>query len=209
MLTIVEIVSIVISLILSSYKPIFLLLYLTPLFTEIMKDRRITDEMVRHYRKVSGNVTLSVFTLLLILYGVFSRGMSFQDINLLLFAAFIVKNLVAVQGYMPPYAILKWVGGILGTGLLLFAFLSHGLSVEGIVEFLPGFVVLLGVFLSGRLKKLSAGLFFSLAAFFFFMFIKKMFVMPKITPGLIFGLFVSVFLPIYLGIQSLREEEEL
>ena len=205
-LAILEIIAIAFSTTLAVVSKWFFLLYILPLAVDIVRDLR-ADEMVSFFRTRANAQTLLIMTVLLISFGVFGININSDILNILITTGFILKNILAADKLLKRNQVIKWTGYTMAGVLASFTLLSHGLSLEGLIEFLPAIFIFIATRVALRWRVAGSVMFFGFAALALFEFLQSLAKSGIFLPGRIAVMALLIFPVVYLGFQSLRKEE--
>lgn len=205
-LAILEIIAIAFSTIMIAISKWLFLLYILPLSIEIVRDMR-ADEMVSFFRTRANAQTLLIMTILLISFGAFGVNINSDILNILITTGFILKNVLAADKLLKRNQVIKWTGYTIAGLLASFTLLSHGLSLEGLIELLPAIYIFIATRIALRWRVAGSVMFFGFAALALFEFLQSLAKSGIFLPGRIAVMALLVFPVAYLGFQSLRKEE--
>lgn len=204
-ISLIELVSGVIAILLASINPMFILLYFLVFLRVILHALgllRELDERELQIENLSGNVAFFTSVTMAILLFAMNVEIEREFLYLFLLIPTILKALFFLFSTSSRRFILNLVGISLGILLLFFALLSHGFSIEGFVESILGILVLLLIWLGKRFNLVGAiGFYIYASIFFYFCFRSSPMNIGKIL------VFALIGIPlIFLGTTFLRKE---
>ncbi|QTA38066.1 hypothetical protein JYK00_00510 [Thermosipho ferrireducens] len=206
-LSVFEIVLIVGVTIVISLNRWFSILYFVPIFIEVYKDMfsKRTDEFERLLKYKTSNITLYVMIMISALFLLFSLKATNDIFYFYILFPLLLKNLLYIGYIYQRNKVIKVTGYTLFAILSAFTLLSHGFTLEGLMEFifLP-LLLLISTWIALRFRWIGSILFsgwFLVLSFFIF---RNEFNVVKI---LVYSLLGTPLL--FLGIQSFRKEGEL
>ena len=206
-LPILELSSVVLAALLTSLNKIFALLYIVAIVIDVIRDFH-HDEMVRFYRNRANTYTLSILGIFFSFLIAFSKRVDLEAMNAFIVFGFVFKNLLSADRILERNKLIKWVGGVFGILEILFALLSHGFTVEGMVESMIGIYVLFATFIALKWRLAGFAMFSAITGFFLYFFIKSL-AKGVFTTGKMGTLLFVIFPLVYLSVQSIRREEGL
>ncbi|SHE57721.1 hypothetical protein SAMN02745164_00727 [Marinitoga hydrogenitolerans DSM 16785] len=181
----------------------FGLLYLIIIGIEIYKDifSKKIDEMERYLRYKTSNITLYIT----IAISAFFLSLSRQPIKEIFFFytlfPLLLKNILYIGYIYERKKVIKRTGYTIFLILFMFTILSHGFSIETLIQLIPWLLVLLMTWISIKYRILGSILFFFAAIFFTFLIFKRRFDYVGILVYSLIGIPL-----IFLGFQTLRKE---
>ncbi|MCD6239329.1 MAG: hypothetical protein J7K51_08445 [Thermotogae bacterium] len=195
----------VVAILLALINPTFILLYFFVFLRVILHILGLIkelDEREAQIENLSGNVAFFTSVIIAILFLAMNVVVKREILYLFLLIPPVLKTLFFIFFTSSKRTILNLVGIPLGTLLLSFALLSHGFSVEGFIESIPGIFVLFLTWLGGKFN-LVGGIGFYIYASVFFYFCFRL---PPINAGKVL-VFALVGVPIiFLGTTCMRKE---
>jgi len=199
-LGLLEMALVVLAVLLSTQTAMFALLYIPAFLIEIYFDITL-DEMMRYYRRRSGVETLYSILFLVMILEIVGMKSSIEVFNLLIVFALLLKNSLVVCYTMNRRNALARIGYTVSALLFLFVLLSHGISLDTLIESVLPLSIFVSTVLALKFRYVGSLAFFSLSALFTTLSLNR----GKGIGGL--TVFLLLVIPlVVLGFQSLRKE---
>ncbi len=204
-LRVLEIGFLALAVVASAKSDIFFLFYFVPLVIEIVKDLR-ADEMISFFRKRASSQTLLFIAVMAIIMASAGVNFSREVVNVLILSGFLMKGVLSTDALLKRNVVIKWTGGVMALMLALFALLSHGFSLETLIEFIPAALVFVATLLALKNRWAGSCAYFCIAILVFYFSLRSW--NPHQISGRLAVMLLLGFPLAYLGFQSLRKEVE-
>ncbi len=162
------------------------------------------DEMEDHFRARMESISFYVFITLFAFISSLSRSIEPSTVILSAVFALIFKEVLFLDRTLERKRVIRWVGLFTFGFWELFVLLSHGISIESLVESAVPLSILAATLVALRYRVAGFVLFFSLAAVYIYFFIARS---KVLTSGKLAVVYLLVFPLVYLGVRSLRGGE--
>lgn len=159
------------------------------------------DERELIIDQISGNFTLFFIVFSAMFCIILNLELKGDALLLFILAPLIIKSTIFISLTYPKDLIISYLGRITGSLLILFALLSHGFSTEGLIESIPGIIILILSEFSKRFRFLGI-IFFILFLLLFYFFFRN-----GVKLGLLITFIILSAPLISLGVISLKGEE--